>query len=302
MDILSQVVPRLVAVIPDEFSLSTRVVPRKVANSDESGREYSDIEDLSIRRHFSFTGETEMSQYMNSLNFYSVNSITEVTSHTANNSTSLYRKYIENVLKTRGLGKSLTFLHRLHNVVLRKAQLTLEKPGTQEHEDDYLFVEEDIPCIEPPLEKVQEIELRRYGAWSDEAKKLNLPSYVSAFIFLSLIPLEVIQEFLKMRLETKPMQPNPLSLEQHIKELKEGLTLAMIHRDRFQKHINTALYERESELERYMTVLETFDGTVKNIFELYLEFAEQWILVATPECHQNQHWTKNGVLRSLFVQ
>ncbi|XP_058813775.1 mitogen-activated protein kinase kinase kinase 4 [Topomyia yanbarensis] len=256
------------------------------ANSDESGRDYSDMEDFSIRRHYAFTEETEMSQYINTLNFYSVNSITEVTSHTANNSTTLYRRYIENVLKCRGLGKSLTFLHRLHNVVLRKAQLTLENPDTQEHEDDSLFIEEDVPCIEPPLDKEQESELRRFGAWSSEAKQLKLPSYVSAFIFLSLIPLEVIQEFLKMRLETRPLQPNPLSLEQHIKELKEGLTLAMIHRDRFQKHINTALYDRESELDKYMGVLETFDGTVRKIFELYLEYAEQWILVATPEGHQ----------------
>ncbi|XP_058467694.1 mitogen-activated protein kinase kinase kinase 4 [Malaya genurostris] len=256
------------------------------ANSDESGHEYSDMEDFSIRTHYSLSGETEMSAYINTINFYSVNSITEVTSHTANNSTTLYRKYIENVLKCRGLGKSLTFLHRLHNVVLRKAQLTLEKPDTQEHEDDSLFIEEDVPCIEPPLDREQESELRRFGAWSSEAKQLNLPSYVSAFIFLSLIPLEVIQEFLKMRLETRPVQPNPLSLEQHIKELKEGLTLAMIHRDRFQKHINTALNDRESELDKYMGVLETFDGTVRNIFQLYLEYAEQWILVATPEGHQ----------------
>uniref|UniRef100_A0A8D8B413 Mitogen-activated protein kinase kinase kinase 4 n=1 Tax=Culex pipiens TaxID=7175 RepID=A0A8D8B413_CULPI len=252
------------------------------ANSDES----DEMDNFSIRKHYAFTGDTEMSQYMNTLNFYSVNSITEVTSHTANNSTALYRKYIENVLKCRGLGKSLTFLHRLHNVVLRKAQLTLEKPGMQVLDDDSLFVEEDVPCIEPPLEKEQEGELRRFGAASKEAKELNLPSYVPAFIFLSLIPLEVIQEFLKMRLETQPVQPNPLSLEQHIKELKEGLTLAMIHRDRFEKHINTALYDRESELDRYMTVLETFDGTVKRIFELYLDYAEQWILGATPECQQ----------------
>ncbi|XP_055550883.1 mitogen-activated protein kinase kinase kinase 4 isoform X1 [Wyeomyia smithii] len=256
------------------------------ANSDESGREYSDLEDFSNRRPYAFSGDTEMSQYMNSLNLYSVNSITEVTSHTGNNSTTLYRRYIENVLKCRGLGKSLTFLHRLHNVVLRKAQLTLEKPDTQDHEDDSLFVEEDVPCIEPPLDKEQEKELRRYGAWSAEAKALKLPSYVPAFIFLSLIPLEVIQEFLKMRLETRHVQPNPLSLEQHIKELKEGLTLAMIHRDRFQKHINTAMCDREAELDKYIAVLETFDGTVKNIFELYLEYAEQWILVATPEGHQ----------------
>ncbi|XP_055585572.1 mitogen-activated protein kinase kinase kinase 4 isoform X1 [Uranotaenia lowii] len=256
------------------------------SNSDESGRDYSDIEDFSMQRQFSFSGDTDMSQYMNSLNIYSVNTITEVTSHTANNSTSLYRKYIENVLKTRGLGKSLTFLHRLHNVVLRKAQLTLEKPDTRDHEDSLFDEDEDVPCIEPPLEKDQESELQRFGAWSEEAKKLNLPSYVSAFIFLSLIPLEVIQEFLKMRLETKPVQPNPLSLEQHIKELKEGLTLAMIHRDRFQKHINTALWDRESELDRFMAVLETFDGTVRRIFDLYLEYAEKWILDATPEGHQ----------------
>ncbi|KAL9693062.1 hypothetical protein quinque_012347 [Culex quinquefasciatus] len=256
------------------------------ANSDESGQDMAEMDNFSIRKHYAFTGDTEMSQYMNTLNFYSVNSITEVTSHTANNSTALYRKYIENVLKCRGLGKSLTFLHRLHNVVLRKAQLTLEKPGMQVLDDDSLFVEEDVPCIEPPLEKEQEGELRRFGAASKEAKELNLPSYVPAFIFLSLIPLEVIQEFLKMRLETQPVQPNPLSLEQHIKELKEGLTLAMIHRDRFEKHINTALYDRESELDRYMTVLETFDGTVKRIFELYLDYAEQWILGATPDGQQ----------------
>ncbi|XP_055622452.1 mitogen-activated protein kinase kinase kinase 4 isoform X2 [Toxorhynchites rutilus septentrionalis] len=255
------------------------------ANSDESGRDFSDFEDLSVRRHFSFTGDAEMSQYMNTLNFYSVNSTTEASSYSTNDSTTLYRKYIENVLKCRGLGKSLTFLHRLHNVVLRKAQLTLEKHNIQE-QDDHLFDEEDVPCIEPPLDKEQESELRRFGAWSNEAKQLNLPSYVSAFIFLSLIPLEVIQEFLRMRLETRPIQPNPLSLEQLIKELKEGLTLAMIHRERFQKHINTALGDRETELDKYMAVLEAFDGTVKNIFGLYLEYAEQWILVATPDCHQ----------------
>ncbi|XP_058175018.1 mitogen-activated protein kinase kinase kinase 4 [Anopheles ziemanni] len=250
-------------------------------NSDET-----DFSDLSYKRQHTFPGDTEYGRYMNNLNFYNVQTLSELTLQTPQSmGNTLYRKYIENVLKTRGLGKSLTFLHRLHNVVLRKAQLTLEKPGRRQEEES-LFDEEDAPCIEPPLEREHELELRSFGAWSVEAKELNLPSYVSAFLFLSLIPLEVIHEFLKMRLETRPTQPNPLSLEQHIKELKEGLTLAMIHRERFQKHVNTALFERELELDKYMHQMELFDETVRKIFELYLDLGEQWILDTVPESHQ----------------
>lgn len=39
-----------------------------------------------------------------------------------------YRRYIENILKTRALHKSLTFLEALHYNVLYKVQLTLDKP------------------------------------------------------------------------------------------------------------------------------------------------------------------------------
>lgn len=198
--------------------------------------------------------------------------------------TSPYRKFIENVLKSRGLGKSLSFLHRLHNVVLKKAQIMLEKPGTEDHDQD--FLQDEIANIESPLDKEEIDELRRYGIWSEEYKQIALPSCISAFIFLSLIPLEVVHEFLKMKIETKPVQPNPLSLEQLIKELKEGLTLALIHRDRFSKHITTALVDREHEAENYMLVIDEFDRSLKQIFELYLEYVEQWILSGVPPSHR----------------
>lgn len=74
------------------------------------------------------------------------------------------RKYIEDVLKTRGLRKSLNFLDRLHTSILRKARLTLEK-------NDY---ESDSSANE---EYEGDRELRRYGIWSPQAKELNLPSY-----------------------------------------------------------------------------------------------------------------------------
>lgn len=201
-----------------------------------------------------------------------------------------YRKYIENVLKSRGLGKSLSFLHRLHNVVLRKARITLEKPGeTDLFEDSELFEEEDVPVIEliePPMDRDQIEELRHYGICSKEAKELFLPSYVPAFLFLSLIPLEVIHEFLRMRLETKVVKPNPLSLEQLLKELREGLSLAMIHRERYKRHITTALTEGGEDFEKHMLILEEFNKTCQQVFELYLAYAQEWIIKGAPDTNR----------------
>lgn len=42
------------------------------------------------------------------------------------------------------------------------------------------------------------------------------------FLFLSGVPLEVIKEYLQMRLEQKPENPSPLSVRQLMRELKEG--------------------------------------------------------------------------------
>lgn len=179
-----------------------------------------------------------------------------------------YRKYIEHVLKSRGLGQSLSFLHHLHNFVVRKAHATLEIRGAEETDLDFDGFEDNLSKTEIPLNPEEEWDLRRYGAWSEEAMSLNLPSYVPAFVFLSVMPLEVMHEYLRMRLETKPVKPNPLSLEQLMKELREGLILAMTHRERYNKHIHTAFYDKEVELEKYITILENYDATVKKVLEV----------------------------------
>lgn len=190
------------------------------------------------------------------------------TSLLSSSSTSPYRKYIEHVLKSRGLGQALSFLHRLHNTLLRKAHATLDVPGAEESDSDFDGFHDELQTTEIPLSKEQEDELRRYGCWSDEAVSLNLPSYVSAFVFLSFMPLEVMNEYLRMRLESKPITPNPLSLEQLMKELREGLILAMTHRERYSKHIHTAFYDKETELEKHAMVLEHYDATVKNVLDV----------------------------------
>jgi len=88
-----------------------------------------------------------------------------------------------------------------------------------------------------------------------------------------------------MRLETRPPKPNLLSLEQLMKELREGLILALTNRERFYRHITTALTENESELDKYFGLLDQFDATVKKV----------WLLIAAPETHQKsaleKEWT-----------
>lgn len=81
---------------------------------------------------------------------------------------------------------------------------------------DTLLSQQEITLAETVehSEDDEEEELRRYGFWSCEAQSLGLPSYRAAFLFLSRIPLEMIHEFLRMRLEQKPNQPSVLSIRQ----------------------------------------------------------------------------------------
>ncbi|XP_026840000.1 mitogen-activated protein kinase kinase kinase 4 isoform X2 [Drosophila persimilis] len=220
----------------------------------------------------------------------------------ADGSSALYRKFIENVLKSRGLAKSLAFLHKLHNVALYKAHIALEKPGAEDYdfELDAEAIEEDVPRLDPQISREQVIELRTYGYWSEEAQSINLPSYIPTFVFLSGIPLQFMHEFLRMRLETRPVRPNPLSLGQLMKELREGLTLALTHRERYQRHITTALVENEAELGSYINILNQYDATVRKTFELYLDYIDQLVLVAVPETNQKSVLEKEWMFTKLI--
>lgn len=194
-----------------------------------------------------------------------------------------YRKYIEDVLKTRGLRKSLNFLERLHTSVLRKARLTLEK-----------YDEEDNDNVNEEYEGDRE--LKRYGVWSSEAKELNLPSYRAAFVFLSRVPLDVVHEFLRMRLEQKPEQPSPLSVRQLMRELREGLRIACIHRDRFSTHSRAAIASDPCASNTLFEAdVKEFDESLKAVFEVYLDYLQQWVdMVQHDSFHKNlimDEWT-----------
>jgi len=85
-----------------------------------------------------------------------------------------------------------------------------------------------------------------------------------------------------------------------MKELREGLTLALTHRERYQRHITTALAENESELVSYINILNQYDATVRKTFELYLDYIDQLVLVAVPETNQKSVLEKEWMFTKLI--
>lgn len=157
-----------------------------------------------------------------------------------------YRKYVDKYLKTKGLRKTMQFLHRLIRGPLRRAQWALQRPAgmsrfcrSLQHLDcSFMFltstgdfmasnVDPDSSfsrsSYHPHLEERfsshpdtadEARELSQFGVWNPEFVRMNLPSFRAPYLFLCRVPLDVIHECLKIRLEQKPQEPSELSIRQ----------------------------------------------------------------------------------------
>ena len=91
-----------------------------------------------------------------------------------------------------------------------------------------------------------------------------------------------------MRLEQKPDQPSPLSVRQLMRELREGLRIACIHRDRFFTHSSAAMAFEETSSSLFQQELDEFDGSLKAVFEVYIDYLKQWVeMVNHDSFHKN---------------
>lgn len=125
----------------------------------------------------------------------------------------------------------------------------------------------------------EEEELQRYGVWSPEAQALSLPSYKSSFLFLAAVPFEVIHEFLRMRLEQKPIDPSPLSVRQLMRELKEGLKIATTQKQRFIGYLDAVVTGTEETKDSYQKNIDAFDDSLCKVFADYLDYMGKWALL-----------------------
>jgi len=91
-----------------------------------------------------------------------------------------------------------------------------------------------------------------------------------------------------MRLEQKPEQPSPLSVRQLMRELREGLRIACIHRDRFVAHSRAAIASDQTCKSLFEEDVKDFDESLRAVFEVYLDYLQQWVdMVQHDSFHKN---------------
>ncbi|KAI8421308.1 hypothetical protein MSG28_008339 [Choristoneura fumiferana] len=186
-----------------------------------------------------------------------------------------YRAYHYEILKTKGVRRCMMFIHKLRKKLLSKVYLTFLPPESValENEAD----EEPSNGSDSKDDKSQkakeaqdDFELRRFGCWSEESLAMGLPSFRNHFLLLSSICMEVVHDYLTMRLEGRPDHPSCLTVKQLIHELKEGLDIATKMRQAFVKHIEAALRgHRAGSAARQdlLLVIRTFDASVEDVIK-----------------------------------
>lgn len=147
-----------------------------------------------------------------------------------------YRKYVDKYLKTKGLRKTMYFLNRVIRGPLRRTKMALERQNhviQSNHEQArkwsgtsgvpyHPHLEERFSSHPVPSEERRE--LSEFGVWNPEFMRMNLPSFRAPYLFLCRIPLDVIHECLKIRLEQKPHEPSELSIRQ-VRKKRRSLLL-----------------------------------------------------------------------------
>lgn len=142
---------------------------------------------------------------------------------------------------------------------------------------------------ENPPALSDECELRRYGYFCPHTQDMNLPSYKAVFLFLSIVPIRILNEFIRMKLERKPAKPSPLSIRQLMREIKEGISCCAVHRLRMTRQLKM-LEGPDNDLDRFYQILDDFDKNFTLCFEVYLDYLEQFSLMI-----QNESYQKNAI-------
>ncbi|KAL1459113.1 hypothetical protein WDU94_011120 [Cyamophila willieti] len=241
--------------------------PRRVERSDSgfsststcSANETSDSPQISLRP-------------FNFVDFYDIKPIAYLGKHFPPNQVNIsptYKNFIKKTLKTRGLVQSLYFLEKLHKWLVRQ-QKTFEIPEENNDSESAQFQDD--------------FELAKYGYWSKEFKQLNLPSSRGVYLFLARIPLDMMHSYFRLRLETNPQKPSPLSLLQLMTELKKGIRIAVLNKQRYLRHVTVALRaEEDSVKETFNRPIVSFDESLQQVLELYLKYLQEWVNIVQQE-------------------
>ncbi|XP_043225859.1 mitogen-activated protein kinase kinase kinase 4-like [Amphibalanus amphitrite] len=198
-----------------------------------------------------------------------------------------YRRCVEKLLKTKGLKKTITKLISHLGSALNQTQAALLPPEEQRGGGSpgagEVLTSGDASSL--GLDDHTAAELREFGEGSVTAAQLALPSFKAVYVWLSLVPLEVTHECVKIRLQQQPKEPSPLSIRQLIAECKEALKAAVLVRGVFVRRMRAIRPQAGAErcVARLDQAVETFDADVKEMLEVYLRYIKQLLLMMQGE-------------------
>lgn len=72
-----------------------------------------------------------------------------------------------------------------------------------------------------------------------------------------------------------------------MREMKEGIRIAALHRQRVLLHFETALHDSETLLENYQSAVKAFDSSLSEVFKVYLDYLEQWAMLSHDSIHKS---------------
>uniref|UniRef100_A0A914WZV5 Protein kinase domain-containing protein n=1 Tax=Plectus sambesii TaxID=2011161 RepID=A0A914WZV5_9BILA len=131
----------------------------------------------------------------------------------------------------------------------------------------------------PPLMCVKDGqgEISKYGVFHGEFDEMHLPSFYPSFLFLVRVPLDLVHEWLKLRITSKVNRdPDPLTLETLIQDAHDCLQAAVDVKQLYQNLIQATTVD-ETLLEKLlMDDLQEFENDLCSMFKNYLDYVRMW--------------------------
>ncbi|KAK7497186.1 hypothetical protein BaRGS_00011480 [Batillaria attramentaria] len=212
----------------------------------------------------------------------------------------VYRHYVDRCLKKMGMHKLVIRLRDIFNCTLQRAKEALESPR-HSIEDLYRHPSDDAGLHETDLASSPTLgharlyfsrstSLAEHGEWCQEFRRMGLPSFRPSYLFLVRIPLDVVHECLRLRLEQKPLgEPSFLSIRQLIRECKEVLHAATLVKQYYQYMVDPVMWDEQEAEEKFASDLDQFDRDLRCMLDVYFQFLESWIymLLGLPQGSQD---------------
>ncbi|XP_063954186.1 mitogen-activated protein kinase kinase kinase 4-like [Lytechinus pictus] len=206
-------------------------------------------------------------------------------------STSIYRPFVDRSLKHQGLRKMTKRLDKMLGHTMKKIRLAQEKSADSSPDSRRISTGSDIDLALKPAqffespspsttEQTHITLLQSHGAWSKEFQDMNLPSFMPAYLFLVRIPLDVMHECLRFRLEHKPeADPSRHSIQQLIREYKEVIG-ACTHVKQYYHDMVSAVTVGDVRAQEHVdNDIDDYENDLQEMLQVYFEYVHSRMLM-----------------------